>query len=109
MLAVTAGRIRLTLGTAQGRELMLRDVEAGDVLGEFALTDGRPRSADAVAVEATTAILLRREPVLAIAAGQGEFHREAQHRGRMMYPSVSKRRTVLPCQDIATSRPRSVL
>ena len=36
----------------------------------------------------------------------GEFHREAQHRGRMMYPSVSKRRTVLPCQDIPTSRPR---
>ena len=38
--------------------------------------------------------------------GQGEFHREAQHRGRMMYPSVWKRRTVLPCQDIPTSRPR---
>jgi len=36
----------------------------------------------------------------------GEFHREAQHRGRMMYPSVSKRRTVSPCQDIPTSRPR---
>ena len=30
----------------------------------------------------------------------GEFHREAQHRGRMMYPSVSKRRMVSPCQDI---------
>ena len=39
----------------------------------------------------------------------GEFHREAQHRGRMMYPSVSKRRTVSPCQDIPTSRPRSVI
>jgi 2,4-dienoyl-CoA reductase-like NADH-dependent reductase (Old Yellow Enzyme family) len=38
--------------------------------------------------------------------GAGEFHREAQHRGRMMYPSVSKRRTVSPCQDIPTSRPR---
>ena len=33
------------------------------------------------------------------ACGGGEFHREAQHRGRMMYPSVSKRRTVSPCQD----------
>ena len=37
---------------------------------------------------------------------EGEFHREAQHRGWMMYPSVSKRRTVLPCQVLATSRPR---
>ena len=36
----------------------------------------------------------------------GEFHREAQHRGRMMYPSVWKRRTVSPCQDIPISRPR---
>ena len=39
-------------------------------------------------------------------AGRGEFHREAQHRGRMMYPSVSKRRTVSPFQDIPISRPR---
>ena len=48
---------------------------------------------------AVDAIFVRKERA-------GEFHREAQHGGRMMYPSVSKRRTVLPCQDTATSRPR---
>ena len=39
----------------------------------------------------------------------GEFHRKAQRRGRTMYPSVSKRRTVPPCQDNPISRPRSVI
>jgi len=38
--------------------------------------------------------------------GDGEFQRVVQHRRQMMYPSVAKQRTVLPCQDILTSRPR---
>jgi CRP-like cAMP-binding protein len=68
MLAITEGRIRLTLGTAQGRELMRRHLAAGDVVGELAVIDGEPRSADAVALEKTSAIVLGRERFLAIAA-----------------------------------------
>lgn len=61
MMAVLSGRIRISLGTASGKELVLRHLEAGDVLGELALIDGQPRSADAVAVAPTTAIVLRRD------------------------------------------------
>jgi CRP/FNR family transcriptional regulator, cyclic AMP receptor protein len=61
MLAVLSGCIRLSLGTAAGKELVLRHIEAGDVLGELALIDGEPRSADAVAATATTAIVIRRD------------------------------------------------
>jgi len=68
MLAITGGRVRLSLGSAQGKELMLRHLEPGDVVGELAVIDGQPRSADAVALEATTAILLRRSRFLEVAA-----------------------------------------
>lgn len=61
MIAVLTGRIRISLGTASGKELVLRHIEAGDVLGELALIDGQPRSADAVAAASTTAIVIRRD------------------------------------------------
>jgi CRP-like cAMP-binding protein len=67
MLAITEGRVRLSLGTAQGRELMLRQLGPWEVLGELAIIDGEPRSADATAVEPTTAIVLPRARFLEIA------------------------------------------
>ena len=73
MLAITAGRVRLSLGSAQGKELMLRHLEAGDVLGELAVLDGQPRSADAAALDDTTAIVLRRSRFLEIAAAHSDL------------------------------------
>ena len=53
MLAVVEGRVRLSLGTAQGRELILRQLGAWEVMGELAIIDGETRSADATAVDPT--------------------------------------------------------
>lgn len=47
---VTSGRVRLSVTTAEGRELTFRFAEAGDVMGEIAAIDRGPRTADAVAV-----------------------------------------------------------
>lgn len=60
LLALTAGRVRLSLASPTGRELVLRHVGPGEIIGELALIDGEPRSADAVAVEQTTAIVVPR-------------------------------------------------
>lgn len=49
------GLIRLTLATAAGRELNVRMATAGDLIGEIAILDSGPRSADAVAVTDVTA------------------------------------------------------
>lgn len=73
MLAITAGKVRLSLGSAQGKELMLRHLDAGDILGELAVIDGQPRSADAVALEDTTAIVLRRNRFLEVAAAHSDL------------------------------------
>ena len=62
LVALTSGRIRLAVGTAQGKELVLRHAEAGDVFGELSLFDGAPRSAEATAlVDSEGFVLSRRE------------------------------------------------
>jgi CRP-like cAMP-binding protein len=53
MILVTEGRIKLSLITSQGKELTLRHLEPGTLLGEMAVLDGEPRSADATATIAT--------------------------------------------------------
>lgn len=76
LVALTQGRVRLSVGTAQGKELVLRHAEAGDVFGELSLFDGAPRSADATAVVDSAGfvlakrdfdVIVAREPDLSVA------------------------------------------
>lgn len=67
MFAILTGRIRLVLANARGREIVLRTLGAGDILGEMALIDGEPRSADATAAEETTCLVLPRARFEAVA------------------------------------------
>lgn len=60
LVALTAGRIRLSVSTPQGKELVLRHAEGGDVFGELSLFDGAPRSAEATAVVASSGFVLSR-------------------------------------------------
>jgi CRP/FNR family cyclic AMP-dependent transcriptional regulator len=53
LIALVSGRIKLSLITPQGKELSLRQLEPGSILGEMAILDGQPRSADATAAVAT--------------------------------------------------------
>ena len=60
MVARLAGRVKLTLISPAGRELILRQCESGESFGELALFDGAPRLADAVAVEPARGAVLTR-------------------------------------------------
>jgi CRP/FNR family cyclic AMP-dependent transcriptional regulator len=51
MMAVLAGRVRIGNVSAEGREVTLNVIGPGEIFGEIALLDGRPRSADATAME----------------------------------------------------------
>ena len=73
MVALAGGRVKLTLLTPQGRELILRHAEAGDTLGEFALVDGDVRSADATAVVPVTGWVLDRARFASLAARHPEL------------------------------------
>ncbi|OLP58400.1 Crp/Fnr family transcriptional regulator [Xaviernesmea oryzae] len=58
LIAVLSGRIKLSLITPQGRELVLRSIEPGALFGEMSVLDGQPRSADAVTVAPTEAYVI---------------------------------------------------
>jgi CRP/FNR family transcriptional regulator, cyclic AMP receptor protein len=73
MIALTAGRVRLSLGSAQGRELVLRHATAGDIIGELALLDGEPRSADARVLEDAVGIVLPRNGFQSVAEERPEL------------------------------------
>lgn len=60
LVALASGRVRLAITTPQGRELTLRHAGPGDLLGEMALFDAEPRSADAVAAVETVGHVLQR-------------------------------------------------
>jgi len=62
MLAVLSGSVKMVVPSANGRELVLNVIHAGEAFGEMALLTGRDRSADAVAVtDADVLVLERRE------------------------------------------------
>jgi CRP/FNR family transcriptional regulator, cyclic AMP receptor protein len=68
MMAVLSGRVRICSNSAEGREVVLNVISAGEVFGEIAMIDGGERTADAFAMEPTELLVLNRRdfmPVLA--------------------------------------------
>ena len=64
MMAVLAGRCRAGNVSADGKEVTLNVMGPGDILGEIALLDGKPRSADVIAIEDTTVMVVERRNFL---------------------------------------------
>jgi len=64
MVAVLSGRIRISATSPEGREVTLNMIDAGEVFGEIALLDGKPRSADATALEDSTLMTVERRHFL---------------------------------------------
>ncbi|HSD41158.1 MAG TPA: Crp/Fnr family transcriptional regulator [Burkholderiales bacterium] len=50
---IVSGRVRVTTYSAGGRQVTFRDLGAGDCFGDVAAIDGKPRSADVVALESS--------------------------------------------------------
>lgn len=73
---VTAGRVRLSILTSEGRELSFAHAEAGQVFGEIAVLDGGQRTADATAVTKVQALTLSK-PALGKLLEQRPAMREA--------------------------------
>ena len=64
LMAVLAGRVRISAVSAEGKEMTLNVISPGEVFGEIALLDGKPRSADATAIEETILLVLERRDFL---------------------------------------------
>ena len=96
MIALASGRVRVSLITQQGKELVLRHLEPGMILGEMALLDGAPRSADATAAIASEAYVIARRDFQALL----DQHPEAA-RAVIRYLTVRLRETTDQLETIA--------
>ena len=66
LYAVVSGRVRISSGAADGREIFLNIMEPGDSFGEIALLDGGTRTASAVAMVPSELVSLRRDHLFAL-------------------------------------------
>jgi CRP/FNR family transcriptional regulator, cyclic AMP receptor protein len=64
MMAVLSGKVRISVPSQEGRELVLAILFPGDVFGEIALLDGLQRTADATAVTKCSLAMLERREIL---------------------------------------------
>jgi CRP-like cAMP-binding protein len=64
LMAVLAGQVRVGSTSPEGKAMTLRVIGPGEIFGEIALLDGKPRSADAVAIVDTTLMVLERRTFL---------------------------------------------
>jgi CRP/FNR family cyclic AMP-dependent transcriptional regulator len=61
LFVVRSGRVKVVLLGEDGREVILGILEPGEYFGELSLIDEQPRSANVIAMEESTLMVLRRE------------------------------------------------
>lgn len=66
MYFILRGGVRIYLYSPSGRELTLAVLKSGQFFGEMSLLDGMPRSANAVTIEDTDFIVLKRNDFLSV-------------------------------------------
>ncbi|MBN2099018.1 MAG: Crp/Fnr family transcriptional regulator [Dehalococcoidia bacterium] len=61
MHLIKSGQVKIATTSAEGEEVIMALLKDGDFFGELSLLDDKPRSANAVAMEATQTLILRRD------------------------------------------------
>jgi SulP family sulfate permease len=61
LMLIAKGQVKITLQLHSGKKLHLSTMGQGQFFGEMSFVDGRPHSADAIAIEDTTIICISRE------------------------------------------------
>ena len=70
---IESGRVRISITDGDGKLLTLAELAGGDFFGEMALIDGKPRSADATAIEDVRLAVLSREDFLSFVRGNPDI------------------------------------
>ena len=70
LMGVLAGAVKVSVASADGKDIVLNVFREGDVFGEIALLDGRPRTADATAMSDTELIVIERRDFVPFLSSQ---------------------------------------
>lgn len=64
MMIVVEGTLKICVQSSSGREIILDYLGPGGIIGEIAVFDGKPRTADAIAAEPAELLVLQRRFIL---------------------------------------------
>jgi CRP/FNR family transcriptional regulator, cyclic AMP receptor protein len=73
LFAVCNGAVRITIPSVDGHDAVLNVIGKGDIFGEMALLDGRPRSADAIAIKDCELFVIERRDFLPLVREEPEI------------------------------------
>ena len=105
-----SGRVKLSTSSADGRTLILRMAESGDVLGIPASVTGKPYELTADVLEPTQANFIHRQDFLNFLRDHGEAAlRVAQQLGEIYHSAVSEMRTIGLSHSVAEKLARFLL
>ncbi len=66
LFAITAGTVKISVPTADGKDAVFNVLGKGDIFGEVALLDGHPRTADATAITDCDLYVIERRDFLPV-------------------------------------------
>src|SRR5262249_24324970 len=73
LMAVASGAVKLGVVAADGREAVFNIVRPGEIFGEIALLDGRPRTADATAISDCDLLVMDRRDFVSCVHRRPDF------------------------------------
>jgi CRP/FNR family transcriptional regulator, cyclic AMP receptor protein len=73
LMGVLAGAVKISVPSADGRDIVLNIVHAGEIFGEIALLDGRPRTADATAMTDCELMMIERRDFIPFLRSQPDL------------------------------------
>jgi CRP/FNR family cyclic AMP-dependent transcriptional regulator len=69
LMGVLTGSVKVSVASAEGKDIVLNIFREGEVFGEIALLDGRPRTADATAMSDCELIIIERRDFVPFLSG----------------------------------------
>ena len=110
VFVLCSGRVKLSTSSADGRSLILRISESGEVLGLPATVTGKPYELTADVIEPTQANFVSREDFLLFLREHGEAAlRVAQQLGETYHSAIAEMRTIALSHSAAEKLARFLL
>jgi CRP/FNR family transcriptional regulator, cyclic AMP receptor protein len=73
LMGVVAGSVKISVPSADGRDIVLNIMHEGEIFGEIALLDGRPRTADATAMTDCELMVIERRDFIPFLRSQPDL------------------------------------